>query len=289
MQLRSRLEPERGILIAESPKVIDRALAAGLEPISLLMTETLRAKATAELQSRFKQDRAPIYVMPDELLEQLTGFQLTRGMLAAFKRPRIPSATELLTGEPSAEERIAGDACPHPRMHTPHPPQRIAILEDITNHTNVGAIFRNAAGLGLDAVLVTPGCYDPFYRRAVRVSMGTVFQVPWGRIGTDVEGKSAHGNVARAGGWTRTGIPLLHAAGFKVAAMALTDDSIAMDDPILQTEEKLALVLGTEGEGLSAATIAAADHVVRIPMSNGVDSLNVAAASAIAFWQMRRP
>ncbi len=253
------------------------------------MTETLRAKATAELQSRFEQDRTPIYVMPDELLEQLTGFQLTRGMLAAFKRPRIPTATELLTGEPSTEERLAGDVCPHPRMHTSHPPQRIAILEDITNHTNVGAIFRNAAGLGLDAVLVTPGCYDPLYRRAVRVSMGTVFQVPWGRIGTDVEGKGAHGNVARTGGWTHTGIPLLHEAGFKVAAMALSDDSIAMDDPILQTEEKLALVLGTEGEGLSAAAIAAADHVVRIPMSNGVDSLNVAAASAIAFWQMRRP
>ena len=265
VQLRSKLEPERGMLIAESAKVIGRAMNAGLPALSLLVGEDQLAKEAA-LIARFHEryPDAPVLTAPNRELEHLTGFALTRGALATFRRPPLPDARTLL-----AQAR------------------RVAVLEDITNHTNVGAIFRNAAGLGMDAVFVTPGCYDPFYRRAVRVSMGTVFQVPWTRIGCDVEGRAAHGNVARTGGWTHTGIPLLREAGFSVAALALANDSSPLDDPVLRTEERLALVLGTEGEGLSPATIAAADYTVRIPMSNGVDSLNVAAASAVAFWQLR--
>lgn len=279
VQLRSKSEPEQGVLIAESAKVIDRALDAGLQPISLLVGEDQLEKE-AQLIERFGSydfaekngdashtkltTNAPVLVAPNSELEKLTGFKLTRGALAAFVRPTLPDPTHLLA-----------DA------------RRIAVLEDITNHTNVGAIFRNAAALGLDAVLITPGCYDPFYRRAVRVSMGTVFQVPWTRIGGDAEGKAIHGNVARKGGWTQTGIPLLRAAGFKTAAMALSDDSVPIDDPRLTKEDRLAIILGTEGEGLSDNTIAASDHVVRIPMQHGVDSLNVAAASAVAFWQLR--
>lgn len=265
VQLRSRLEPERGVLIAESAKVIHRALDAGLDPVSLLVGQRQLAKE-GQLIERIRREHPdiPLLAAPNEQLERLTGFPLTRGALAAFRRPTQPGAAELLA-----------------RAH------RVAIIEDVTNHTNVGAIFRNAAGLGMDAVLVTPGCYDPFYRRAVRVSMGTVFQVPWARIGEDAKGSGAHGNAAHAGGWTRTGMAVLEQAGFKVAAMALADDSVPMDDPRLAGEGKLAIVLGTEGEGLSGATIAAADYTVRIPMDNGVDSLNVAAASAIAFWQLR--
>ena len=160
--------------------------------------------------------------------------------------------------------------------------RRIAVLEDITNHTNVGAIFRSAAALGIDAVLVTPACYDPLYRRAVRVSMGTVFQVPWTRIGEEA-GAGATGT----GGWAAQGVPLLHDLGFKTAAFALTDDSVSLDDPALNAEERLALVFGTEGDGLAHDTIARCDYTVRIPMAGGVDSLNVAAASAVAFWQLR--
>ncbi len=265
VQLRSRLEPERGVLVAESAKVIERAMDARLHAISLLIGQD-QLKKERSLVERFERDypQAPILTAPNDQLASLTGFELTRGALAAFRRPAPPAASELL--------RQA---------------RRVAVLEDITNHTNVGAIFRNAAALGLDAVLVTPGCYDPFYRRAVRVSMGTVFQVPWARIGEEVSGKGAHGNVARKGGWTCAGLPLLHDAGFRVAAMALSNRSCSLDDAQLAREERLAIMFGTEGEGLSPATIDAADYTVRIPMHHGVDSLNVAAASAVAFWQLR--
>ncbi|WP_251177959.1 TrmH family RNA methyltransferase [Adlercreutzia agrestimuris] len=263
--LRSKLEPEQGICIVESAKVIDRALDAGLQPCSLLL-EAHRVETHKELIQRFETlwPDTPIYVAPRDELAKLTGFNLTRGALAAFFRPQPESAAVVLARA-----------------------TRVAILEDITNHTNVGAIFRSAAALGMDAVLITPGCYDPLYRRALRVSMGAVFQIPWAYIGTDVEGPGKHGNVIRAGGWSETGIPLLHEHGFKVAALALSDNSIALNNPILQTTDKLALVLGTEGEGLSDHTIMRCDYTVKIPMSHGVDSLNVAAASAVAFWQVR--
>ncbi len=263
--LRSKIEPEQGICIVESAKVIERALDAGLRPVSLLL-EQHRVCAHKQLIERFESlwPDVPIYVAPREELANLTGFDLTRGALAAFFRPTLQSAAEILE-----------------HAH------RVAILEDITNHTNVGAIFRSAAALGMDAVLITPGCYDPLYRRALRVSMGAVFQVPWAYIGCDVKGVAKHGNVARAGGWSETGVELLHDSGFRVAALALTDDSVSLDDPCLQAADKLALVLGTEGEGLSEHTIKRCDYTVKIPMSHGVDSLNVAAASAVAFWQVR--
>ncbi|NHM13461.1 TrmH family RNA methyltransferase [Xiamenia xianingshaonis] len=265
-QLRNRLEPEKGLFIAESAKVIERALAAGCEPLSLLMEgKWLDPLADLLKDVERRWPGVPVFVLPHDELERLTGFEVTRGALGAFRRPALPPAEELLR-----DARL------------------VAVLEDITNPTNVGAIFRSAAALGVDAVLVTPGCYDPLYRRAVRVSMGTVFQVPWCRIGDDVAGKGAHGNVERAGGWAKTGLPLLHDLGFSVAAMALTDRSVPLDDPALAECDRLAVVLGTEGEGLADSTIAQADFTVRIPMANGVDSLNVAAASAVAFWQLRR-
>ena len=243
-QLRSRLEPQRALFIAESGKVIERALAGGMEPLSLLM-EAKWLDAMRPIIDDIAQrwgERVPVFVAPHDELTKLTGFELTRGALGAFRRPPLPSVAE-----------VVKDA------------RRIAVLEDITNHTNVGAIFRSAAALGVDAVLVTPACYDPLYRRAVRVSMGTVFQVPWTRIGED-----AHANL-----------------GFKTAAFALTDNSVSLDDPALNAEERLALVFGTEGDGLAHDTIARCDYTVRIPMARGVDSLNVAAASAVAFWQLR--
>ena len=265
VQLRNKLEPERGILIAESPKVIGRALDAGLEPLSLLTSERLVEGISSMIQ-RLEQmwPNALVLVLPEPELEQLAGFKLAHGALAAFRRPLLPQPEALLS---------------HAR--------RVAVLEDITNFTNVGAIFRSAAALGLDTVLATPGCYDPFYRRAVRVSMGGVFQVPWTYIGEGASGKGAYGNVERQGGWTRAGIPVLQEAGFKVAAMALTDNALSLADERLIAEPKLAIVVGTEGEGLSSATINAADYVVKIPMQHGVDSLNVATAAAIAFWQLR--
>lgn len=268
VQLRSRLEPERALFIAESEKVIARALDAGFELLSLLVSDDLLgAPAVASLLERVEagHPECPVFAAPRNALAALTGFELTRGALAAFRRPAQPSVDDLLASA-----------------------RRVAVLEDITNHTNVGAIFRSAAALGVDAVLVTPGCYDPLYRRAIRVSMGTVFQVPWARIGDDgPAAKGAHGNVCRQGGWAASGIAQLHKAGFAVAAMALSDDSVPLDDPVLAAEERLAVVLGTEGEGLSESTIAQADYVVRIPMAHGVDSLNVAAASAVAFWELR--
>lgn len=344
-QLRSKLEPERALFIAESGKVIERALAGGMEPLSLLMEEKWRAPMQPiidEVAARWGEG-VPVFVAPHDELAKLTGFELTRGALGAFRRPALPSVADVVAGA-----------------------RRIAVLEDITNHTNVGAIFRSAAALGVDAVLVTPACYDPLYRRAVRVSMGTVFQVPWTRIGTadvgesaisvdaraadaravdgraaDAEGADAvgegiadvagvHAVAARAtgagvadahapasraagvggwavkgvhtadahaagaglratdaGGWAVEGVPLLHELGFKTAAMALSDESVPLDDPALNAEERLAIVLGTEGDGLARDTIARCDYTVRIPVARGVDSLNVAAASAVAFWQLR--
>lgn len=254
VQLRSRIEPENAVFIAESAEVISRALDGGMRPLSLLTAEKYLPSLDAVIDRiRHVSPDAPIFVAPEDGLQKLTGFELTRGALAAFRRPPEPSV-----------EDVVRDA------------RLVAVLEDIRNHTNVGAIFRSAAALGVDAVLVTPACYDPLYRRAVRVSMGTVFQVPWARIGT-----SAHN-------WAREGVPLLRDLGFSTAAMALSDDSIALDDPRLKECGKLALVFGTEGDGLAPSTISNCDYTVRIPMQHGVDSLNVAASSAVAFWEFRK-
>ena len=248
-QLRCRLEPEKGIFIAESPKVISRALDAGYEPVSLLMERRQITGPAAEILTRCGD--APVYTADRELLAGLTGFELTRGVLCAFRRPA-----------PRSVEELCRDA------------KRVAVLEGIVDSTNIGAIFRSAAALNMDAVLVTPSCCDPLCRRAVRVSMGTVFQVPWTQIGST------------AADWPEQGMQQLHDLGFKTAAMALTDLSVSIDDAALAAEPKLAIVLGTEGDGLAHTTIAACDYTVRIPMSHGVDSLNVAAASAVAFWQL---
>ena len=249
-QLRNKLEPEKGIFIAESPKVIQRALKAGYEPVSLL-TERKHLGGQAKDLVAMLGD-VPVYTADDDLLEGLTGYALTRGVLCAMRRRAMPTVEEL---------------CKDAR--------RVAVLESIVDATNVGAIFRSAAALGIDAVLVTPTCCDPLYRRAARVSMGTVFQVPWTRIGET------------AADWPERGMERLKALGFQTAAMALSDDSVSVEDPDLRDVEKLAIILGTEGDGLSADTIADCDHVVRIPMREGVDSLNVAAASAVAFWELR--
>ena len=249
-QLRSRLEPEKGIFIAESPKVIDRALNAGYEPVSLLTERKHIAGQAAPIIARCPE--IPVYTADSDLLKQLTGYELTRGVLCAMHRPALPDVETLCAGA-----------------------RRVAVLEGIVDHTNVGAIFRSAAAMHMDAVLVTPTCCDPLYRRAVRVSMGTVFQIPWTRIGST------------AADWPEKGLALLRRLGFKTAAMALSDDSVPVDDPALMAEEKLAIILGTEGDGLSSRTITGSDYTVRIPMAHGVDSLNVAAASAVAFWQLR--
>ena len=249
-QLRNRLEPEKGIFIAESPKVIARALEAGYQPLSLLMERKHLAGQGREIMERCGD--IPVYTGDNDLLAALTGYQVNRGILCAMRRPVLPTVEELCAGA-----------------------RRVAVLEGIVDSTNVGAIFRSAAALHMDAVLVTPTCCDPLYRRAVRVSMGTVFQIPWTRIGDS------------PADWPEKGLSRLNAMGFKTAAMALSDDSVSIDDPALMAEDKLAIVLGTEGDGLSRSTIAHCDYTVRIPMSHGVDSLNVAAASAVAFWQLR--
>ena len=250
-QLRNRLEPEKGIFIAESPKVIDRALDAGYKPVSLLMERKQITGPAAGILSRCGD--APVYTADREMLAELTGFELTRGVLCAFRRPAPRPVEEL---------------CKNAR--------RVAVLESIVDSTNVGAIFRSAAALNMDAVLINPSCCDPLCRRAVRVSMGTVFQVPWGQLGET------------PADWPEKGMDILHSLGFKTAAMALSDRSVSIDDEQLAKEPKLAIVLGTEGDGLAAGTIASCDYTVRIPMSHGVDSLNVAAASAVAFWQLGR-
>ena len=248
-QLRNRLEPEKGIFIAESPKVIERALDAGYEPVSLLMERKHISGQGRDIIARCGD--IPVYTADREVLAGLTGYQLTRGVLCAMRRPPLPSV-----------EAVCANA------------RRVAVLEGIVDSTNIGAIFRSAAALNMDAVLVTPTCGDPLYRRAVRVSMGTVFQIPWTRIGSGVSE------------WPQRGIQRLRELGFKTAAMALSDTAISIEEPCLIAEKKLAIVLGTEGDGLVPRTIADCDYTVRIPMSHGVDSLNVAAASAVAFWQL---
>lgn len=244
VKLRSAMEPQWGIYIAESSKVIRRALSAGHQPVSFLMSEKWADDLADVLRAH---PDTPAYVGSEELLEQVTGFHLHRGALAAMARPAPQSLEQLLRGA-----------------------SRVAILEDIVDHTNVGAIFRSAAALNVDAVLVTPRCADPLYRRSIRVSMGTVFQVPWARLES----------------WPDN-LQTLHELGFKSAALALEEDSLTLEELSARRDEKLALILGTEGHGLSFRTLAACDDTVMIPMSHGVDSLNVAAASAVAFWETR--
>ena len=248
-QLLHYYEPNGGIFIAESPKVIERALNMGCEPISLLAETKHPDTRLADIISRCPD--IPVYTAPYEILTKLTGFALTRGALCAMRRPALRSVEEL---------------CRNAR--------RIAILEDVVNPTNVGAIIRSAAALHMDAVLLTPACSDPFYRRAARVSMGTVFQIPWTFLGDDT--------------WPADGMHRLKELGYKNVAMALTDRSVSIDDEALMSEDKLAIILGTEGDGLCQETIDACDYTVKIPMAHGVDSLNVAAASAVAFWQLAK-
>ena len=242
-QLVSRANPSNAIFVCESPMVIERALDAGCEPVSILMERKHLDGRGKELLSRCGE--IPVFVSELPVLTQLTGFHLTRGMLCAMRRPSLPSFETL---------------CRNAR--------RLAVLENVMNPTNLGAIFRSAAALGVDAVLLTNTGSDPLYRRSVRVSMGTVFQVPW--------------TYLPEGNWTA----MLHSLGFKTAALALLEDSLSIADPILPGIEKLAVVLGTEGDGLAASTISSCDYTVRIPMKHGVDSLNVAAASAVAFYQL---
>lgn len=251
VQLRRLYEPEPGIFLAESQIVIRRALAAGYEPVSFL-AERQQAQELSEVFGKQMQG-VPVYTAELSVLTRLTGYQLTRGVLCAMRRKRLPQAAEILKGK-----------------------QRIVLLENVMNPTNIGAIFRSAAALNMDAVLLSAGCSDPLYRRAVRVSMGTVFQIPW----TYLDGAAEKGVLP--------GIRQVRKAGFKVVSMALRDDSVSINDPALLAEEKLAIVLGTEGQGLLNETIADSDYTVRIPMSHGVDSLNVAAASAVAFWELGR-
>jgi tRNA G18 (ribose-2'-O)-methylase SpoU len=246
--LRSRREPELGLYLAESDKVIRRALDAGHQPRSLLLADRW-LEPLASLVDRVLAAGAPVFAGPPGVLESITGFNVHRGAIAAMHRPVLPTPADLLRGA-----------------------HRVVVLEDVVDHTNVGAAFRSVAGLGADAVLVTPRCADPLYRRAVRVSMGTVFQVPWTRIEPWPEAVGA-----------------LRAAGFTVAAMALRPDAVPLDDLAADPPERLALVFGTEGDGLAPATVAAADLAVRIPMRGGVDSLNVAAATAVATWALRVP
>lgn len=270
-QLLNRAEPEKGIFIAESPKVIERALDNGYQPISLLLERKHICGEAKDIVARC--NHIPIYTADFSILTQLTGFQLTRGALCAMHRPKLPTV-----------ESICSNA------------RRIAILENVVNPTNIGAIFRSAAALNMDAVLLTPACSNPLYRRAIRVSMGTVFQVPWTFLDTAqnhfVENSykenflSAKWNIQSPRTTQINPFVQIKQLGFKTVAMALNDNSISIDDKRLRLEEKLAIVLGTEGDGLAQSTIAECDYTVRIPMSHGVDSLNVAAASAVAFWEL---
>lgn len=242
-QLRNRLEPEKGIFIAESPKVIRTALAAGITPLAMMCEERHLDGDAADIVRRVGD--IPVYTGPREMLATLTGYTLTRGVLCAMRRPALPTVTQLVASA-----------------------SRIAVIQGVVDTTNIGAIFRSAAALGIDAILLTPDSCDPLNRRAVRVSMGSVFLVPWT--------------------WMHAPAASLAAHGFRTVAMALTDQSVPIDDPALASEPRLAIILGTEGDGLPHETVAAADYVARIPMAHGVDSLNVAAASAVAFWQLRR-
>lgn len=246
-QLLNRFEPAKGLFIAESPKVIHRALDGGCQPVSMLMERKDITGAAREILARCPD--IPVYTADEALLCGLTGYHLTRGVLCAMRRPKLPSPEEICAGA-----------------------RRVAVLENVQNPTNVGAIFRSAAALGMDAVLLTPDCSNPLYRRSARVSMGTVFQIPWTYTGV----------------WPGEGLCQLKRLGFKTAALALREDSVSIDDPVLCAEEKLAVLLGSEGDGLADATITGCDYTVKIPMYHGVDSLNVAAASAVAFWQLRK-
>lgn len=248
-QLLHFYEPDTGIFIAESPKVINRALDAGFEPVSFLLERKHIENQAQSVISRCGD--VPVFTSDPDVLTQLTGYSLARGALCAMRRKKLPAVEEICSGA-----------------------RRIAVLENIMNSTNIGAIFRSAAALNMDAILLTPACSDPLYRRAVRVSMGTVFQVPW----TYFEGDFNN--------FPQLGVEKLREMGFKTAAMALRDDTISIDDLRLREEEKLAIVLGTEGDGLANETIANCDYTVKIPMSHGVDSLNVAAAGAVAFWEL---
>lgn len=257
VQLLHHYEPKPGLFIAESPLVIGRALDGGCVPLSILVERKQIATQAKEIIARC--GNIPVYTAEFEVLTRLTGFQLTRGMLCAMYRPPLPGVEEVCAGA-----------------------RRIAVLENVMNPTNIGAIFRSAAALNIDAVLLTTACSDPLYRRASRVSMGTVFQIPWTYLPSDKHSSNPIGNTVSQGSYVHQ----LRSLGFKTAAMALTDHSVSIDDPALMSEEKLAIVLGTEGDGLADSTIAACDYTVKIPMSHGVDSLNVAAASAVAFWQL---
>lgn len=249
-QLLNKDHPEDGLFIAESPKVISRALDGGYEPVSVLVEKKQVLEDAETIAVLGKCGNVPVYTAEFEVLTKLTGFKLTRGMLCAMKRRRLPDLQEICNG------------C-----------DRIAVLENVMNPTNVGAIFRSAAALHMDAVILTGGCSNPLYRRASRVSMGTVFQIPWTFVDNSVI-------------WPEEGMKILRELGFKTAAMALKEDSASIDDQELMKEDKLAVILGTEGDGLAPETIADCDYTVMIPMSHGVDSLNVAAASAVAFWQL---
>lgn len=251
-QLLNKDRPEEGLFIAESPKVVMRALDAGYEPVSMLAEDR---HVEGEAWETIKRcENIPVYTAPFDMLTQLTGYQLTRGVLCAMRRKPLSDVRCLVDGM-----------------------KRIAVLENVMNPTNVGAIIRSAAALNMDAVLLTPGCSNPLYRRAIRVSMGTVFQIPW----TFIDEKEA-------GVWPQDGMRYLKSLGYSIASMALHDESVDIDDERLQGEEKLAVILGTEGEGLSDETIVASDYTIKIPMGHGVDSLNVAAASAVAFWELGR-
>ena len=241
-QLMNRFDPAKAMFIAESPKVIMRALDAGYEPVSILVERTRMVGESLDVIRRC--GCVPVYTAQMDVLTRLTGYQLTRGLLCAMRRKPLPAVDAVLKDT-----------------------KRVAVLEEVMNPTNIGAIFRSAAALGMDAVLLTPGCSDPLYRRAARVSMGTVFQIPWTFLPEN---------------W----LDVLREHGFKTAAMALTDDSVSIENPTLQAEKRLAVVLGTEGDGLACSTIAGCDYTVKIPMYHGVDSLNVAAASAVAFWEL---
>lgn len=247
-QLLNRAEPEKGMFIAESPRVIERALDAGCVPVSFLAEDRHIEKEAKEILERCGE--IPAYVASFDVLTQLTGYKLTRGMLCAMYRPRLRTPEEVCRGA-----------------------RRIAVLESVVNPTNVGAIFRSAAALNMDGILLTSDCSDPLYRRSLRVSMGTAFQIPWTYFDKQIT-------------WPMEGQAFLKEQGFQTVAMALRDDTVNIDNPGLHKEEKLAIVLGTEGEGLTSQTIASCDYTVKIPMSHGVDSLNVAAASAVAFWEL---
>lgn len=259
-RLLNKDHPEEGMFIAESPKVIGRALDAGYEPLSILVEKKQMEEneETSQIMNRFDDTKVSIFTADFEVLTKLTGFKLTRGMLCAMRRKPLRKFQDLCDGI-----------------------NRIAILENVQNPTNVGAIFRSAAALNMGAIFLSPGCSDPLYRRASRVSMGTVFQIPWTFIRDSNEMRCKREVI-----WPKQAIAELKKLGYKTAALALTDDSVSIDDSELMKEEKLAVILGNEGEGLENETIALCDYTVKIPMTHGVDSLNVAAASAVAFWQL---